>query len=176
MAIDNTSTTTPLHYTASYREGEPANGGLSNIEIINVDALKRNACDDIIIDFNRFPLGTVDLIGASSLGSISINETLMSSNPTNLVLVEDSCTSLSLQSQEETAIKLYPNPASTYIYIDQADNATLRLLDITGKLVLETNNYQNNEGIFIGNLENGIYFINVETFEKSSKNFKLIKN
>ena len=140
MAIDNTSTTTPLHYTASYREGEPANGGLSNIEIINVDALKRNACDDIIIDFNRFPLGTVDLIGASSLGSISINETLMSSNPTNLVLVEDSCTSLSLQSQEETAIKLYPNPASTYIYIDQADNATLRLLDLTGKLALLTNN------------------------------------
>ena len=175
MAIDNTSTTTPLHYTASYREGEPANGGLSNIEIINVDALKRNACDDIIIDFNRFPLGTVDLIGASSLGSISINETLMSSNPTNLVLVEDSCTSLSLQSQEETAIKLYPNPASTYIYIDQADNATLRLLDITGKLVLETNNYQNNEAIFIGNLENGIYFINVETSEKALKNFKLIK-
>ena len=100
----------------------------------------------------------------------------MSFNPTNLVLVEDSCTSLSLQSQKESAIKLYPNPASTYIYIDQADNATLRLLDLTGKLVLETNNYQNNEEIFIGNLENGIYFMNVETFEKSSKNFKLIKN
>ena len=174
MAIDNT-TTTPLHFTVGYRQGEPANGGLSNIEIINVDALKRNACDDIIIDFNRFPLGTVDLIGASSLGSISINETLMSFNPTNLVLVEDSCTSLSLQSQEETAIKLYPNPASAYIYIDQADNVTVRLLDITGKLVLETNNYQNNEEIFIGNLENGIYFINVETSEKASKNFKLIK-
>jgi len=40
-------------------------------------------------------------------------------------------------------------------------------LDITGKLVLETNNYKNNEGIFIGNLENGIYFINVETSEKA---------
>ena len=101
----------------------------------------------------------------------------MSFNPTTLVLVENSCSSsLSLQSQKVSPIKLYPNPASTYIYIDQADNATLRLLDITGKLVLETNNYQNNEAIFIGNLENGIYFINVETFEKSSKNFKLIKN
>jgi len=48
-------------------------------------------------------------------------------------------------------------------------------LDITGKLVLETNNHQNNEGIFIGNLENEIYFIKVETSEKASKNFKLIK-
>ena len=101
----------------------------------------------------------------------------MSFSTTTLVLIENSSSSsLSLQSQEESAIKLYPIPASTYIYIDQADNATLRLLDITRKLVLETNNYQNNEAIFIGNLENGIYFINVETFEKSSKNFKLIKN
>ena len=101
----------------------------------------------------------------------------MSFNPTSLVLVENSCSSsLSLQSQKESPIKLYPNPASTYIYIDQADNSTLTLLDITGKLALVTNNYQNNEGIFIGNLENEIYFINVETFEKSSKNFKLIKN
>jgi hypothetical protein len=168
----------PLYTTPLATEKENLqNGGVSTIEIINTDAVKRNACDDIIIDFNWFPLGTVDLIGASSLGSISINETLMSSNPTNLVLVENSCSSsLSLQSQKVSPIKLYPNPASTYIYIDQADNATLRLLDITGKLVLETNNYQNNEGIFIGNLENGIYFINVVTFEKSSKNFKLIKN
>jgi len=99
----------------------------------------------------------------------------MSFNPTSLVLVEDSCTSLSLQSQKESAIKLYPIPASTYIYIDQADNSTLTLLDITGKLALVTNNYQNNEGIFIGNLENEIYFINVETSEKALKNFKLIK-
>ena len=176
IAINNTSTTSPLHYTVGYRKGEPANGGLSNIEIINVDALKMNACDNIIIDFNNFALGTVALIGASSAGGISIDETAMSFNPTALVLVEDSCSSsLSLQSQEESAIKLYPNPASTYIYIDQADNVTVRLMDITGKLVLETNNYQNNEGIFIGNLENGIYFINVETSEKASKNFKLIK-
>jgi hypothetical protein len=165
--------TTPL---ATEKENQQ-NGGVSTIKIINTDAVKRNACDDIIIDFNKFPLGTEALIGASSLGSISITETAMSFNPTSLVLVKDSfSSSLSLQSQKESPIKLYPIPASTYIYIDQADNATLRLLDITRKLVLETNNYQNNEAIFIGNLENGIYFINVETSEKALKNFKLIKN
>jgi hypothetical protein len=87
----------PLYTTPLATEKENLqNGGVSNIEIINADAVKRNACDDIIIDFNRFPLGTVDLIEASSLGSISINETPMSFNPTSLVLVEDSCTSLSL--------------------------------------------------------------------------------
>ena len=167
----------PLYTTPLATEKENLqNGGVSTIEIINADAVKRNACDDIIIDFNWFPHRTVDLINAGSL-SLSIHKTPMSFNPTTLVLVENSCSSsLSLQSQKVSPIKLYPNPASTYIYIDQADNATLRLLDITGKLVLETNNYQNNEAIFIGNLENGIYFINVETFEKSSKNFKLIKN
>ncbi|EMY81080.1 hypothetical protein pgond44_08727 [Psychroflexus gondwanensis ACAM 44] len=165
----------PLYTTPLATEKENLqNGGVSTIEIINADAVKRNACDDIIIDFNKFPLGTVDLINAGSL-SLSIHKTPMSFNPTSLVLVEDSCTSLSLQSQKESAIKLYPIPASTYIYIDQADNSTLTLLDITGKLALVTNNYQNNEGIFIGNLENEIYFINVETSEKALKNFKLIK-
>ena len=57
----------------------------------------------------------------------------MSFSTTTLVLIENSSSSsLSLQSQEESAIKLYPIPASTYIYIDQADNATLTLLNITG--------------------------------------------
>jgi hypothetical protein len=163
--------TTPL---ATEKENQQ-NGGVSTIKIINPDAVKRNACDDIIIDFNKFHLGTVDLINARSL-SLSIHKTPMSFSTTTLVLIENSSSSsLSLQSQKESPIKLYPIPAPTYIYIDQADNATLRLLDITGKLAILTNNYQNNEGIFIGNLENGIYFINVETSEKALKNFKLIK-
>ena len=125
----------PPPYTTllSTEKENQQNGGVSTIKIINTDALKRNACDDIIIDFNKFPLGTVALIGASSLGSISITETPMSFSTTTLVLIENSSSSsLSLQSQEESAIKLYPIPASTYIYIDQADNATLTLLNITG--------------------------------------------
>ena len=66
----------PLYTTPLATEKENLqNGGVSTIEIINTDAVKRNACDDIIIDFNKFPLGTVDLINAGSL-SLSIHKTL----------------------------------------------------------------------------------------------------
>ena len=84
----------PPPYTTllSTEKENQQNGGVSTIKIINTDAVKRNACDDIIIDFNKFPLGTVDLINARSL-SLSIHKTPMSFSTTTLVLIENSSSS-----------------------------------------------------------------------------------
>ena len=176
MAIIDSDATTPIHYTVGYRNGDAANGGLANIEFINVDALKRNACDHIIIDYTRNALGTVDFITNVSSALVTTVDNAMSLNDTAITLNVDSCsTPLSVIDQNKTEIKLYPNPASSHVFLGNAEVSKIRIMDIQGKKVFETNSYNKNEGIFIGNLKSGIYFISVEASGKTSDNLKLIK-
>lgn len=62
-------------------------------------------------------------------------------------------------------IKIYPNPASKHIFMDLngLDQLTIKVLDISGRLVLErTSSSKNIENIDISQLENGIYFISLQ--------------
>ncbi len=61
-------------------------------------------------------------------------------------------------------IKIYPNPATNLLNIkietEHAESVTIKIIDVTGKLMLQQN-YTNNCSINIQNLDNGIYFINL---------------
>lgn len=178
MALYDTSVTTPIHYAVGYRNGDSATGGFSNIEFMNVDAQKMNACDHMSLNFTANALGTVNTITNVSSALISVVEGAMAINGTAITLTEDSCSNpLSIQSQKQFNIKLYPNPASDYVFLNEdIDIKKIRIMDITGKKVFETNSYLKDGGIFIGDLSKGIYFINIETRDNVSGNLKLIKN
>lgn len=178
IALYDTSVTSPIHYAVGYRNGDPSTGGFSNIEFMNVDALKINACDNMSLDFTTNALGTVNTITNVSSAVVSIVEGAMAISGTAITLLEDSCSNpLSLESQKQFNIKLYPNPASDYVFLSEDVNIRkIRIMDITGKKVFETNSYLKDEGIFVGNLNKGIYFISVETLDNVSGNLKLIKN
>ncbi|SDG39605.1 T9SS type A sorting domain-containing protein [Psychroflexus sediminis] len=176
MAIIDSDATTPIHFAVGYRNGDAANGGLANIELVNVDAQKMNACSNIIIDYTRNALGTVDFITNVSSALVTTTDNTMALNDTAITLNIESCsTQLSVIDQNKSDIKLYPNPASDYVFISDVNVKNIRILDITGKQVIETTSYQKNKGLYIGNLKSGIYFISVKTERESVENLKLVK-
>ena len=85
----------------------------------------------------------------------------------NTGIIESSvryCTSENVNLISKNHISFYPNPANTVLYIDGANY--IKLIDISGKIVL-SKNISNNNSIDIRNLKSGIYFISLENENKT---------
>ena len=61
-------------------------------------------------------------------------------------------------SEEISELKISPNPANTFINLNNNKSGKLEVLDIVGKIVLKTSIHKN-EPVNISNLEKGIYFV-----------------
>jgi hypothetical protein len=74
-------------------------------------------------------------------------------------------------------IKVYPNPSSNYLKIDlqNINNASIRVFDITGKLILTEEKYFSNQSINISNLKAGVYFVRISK-DKNHTLKKFVKN
>jgi hypothetical protein len=75
----------------------------------------------------------------------------------------------------EGKLNIYPNPASTEINISNAENSTVQLLDLMGKVVLTKNIVDNNDVITTAQLANGTYFVRITT-ENETVTRKIIVN
>jgi choice-of-anchor B domain-containing protein len=73
-------------------------------------------------------------------------------------------------------ISIYPNPANNYIVVSTIgiNDYCLKIIDTNGKTIVETSNSAPHQYIDISMLSNGIYFIKVDSNEKSFVQ-KLIK-
>lgn len=74
-----------------------------------------------------------------------------------------------------TKIKIYPNPTNEILFIENNLNSTIDkivLTDISGKIILEEKD--NFSEINMGNIENGIYILNISS-ENSIYNYKIVK-
>lgn len=71
----------------------------------------------------------------------------------------------------EEKIKIFPNPAKSYINIQSRDfsNSQLRLLSSNGKEVISKPLHSNSETIDISHLSNGIYFYKIQNKESLSQ-------
>ncbi len=58
-------------------------------------------------------------------------------------------------------ISLYPNPASTVLNLKNAENATIQVYDILGKMILSQENISMDEQINVANLQTGTYFLKI---------------
>jgi hypothetical protein len=66
------------------------------------------------------------------------------------------------EEMDNTIIQIYPNPAMDYIQITSGSAIDkIRIYSLTGQLVNELNQIENNENINISNLEEGIYLMEV---------------
>jgi hypothetical protein len=176
MAILDSNAANPIHYTVGYREGFITVGGLANIEFINVDALKRNECNNIIVDYTRNALGNVDFIPNVTSAQVPITDNLMAFTDTTIVLDFDSCSDpLSTIDLNQINIKLYPNPASNYVFLNSEDIHEIQIMDIRGKKVYESRSHVNNDKIYVGNLKTGLYFVKIKINNNTSKTIKFIK-
>jgi len=64
---------------------------------------------------------------------------------------------------DNKSISVYPNPAGNFINIEGIKNAEIKLVDILGYEILSTNQNQ----LYINNLPNGIYFVQIQTSANS---------
>lgn len=73
-------------------------------------------------------------------------------------------------------IKLYPNPTINFIKIDVGtiEKASIKIFDLSGKLVLDKKNYNPKEVLNISSLKIGVYFVNIES-DKGNTMKKFIK-
>ena len=57
-----------------------------------------------------------------------------------------------------TTVKLYPNPVTDVLYIDAAEAVNVKIEDLTGRVVVNT---ENAKQIPMGNLANGVYIVTI---------------
>ncbi len=98
-----------------------------------------------------------------------------SKTATNSIIVSP-CNGLANNATNSSAIKVYPNPNSGIFTIELTNGAekSIQITDLTGRVVLEHTTTENVFDLNITALENGIYYVKVQS--KSFNNvFKLIK-
>ena len=78
---------------------------------------------------------------------------------------------LSTIESEIPGIRIYPNPSSSIVNIDYSEELEVRIFNILGQQVLESNS----KTINISNFEKGTYFLITKDENNSITNFKLIK-
>jgi uncharacterized protein YjdB len=114
----------------------------------------------------------VGVITAVSLGTATVTATTTDGNHTASaeVTVSPGTFTGSLSSEE---FNYYPNPVENVLMVEGRDIVSIKILDITGKLVLQKKeNFEN--GINVSMLENGLYLIKVSTSEATATR-RLIK-
>ncbi|MCX8149724.1 YCF48-related protein [Thermaurantimonas aggregans] len=112
----------------------------------------------------------------NTLGSIQISVILYKSNcqftyNKNAWIVSG----LSLDENGLKALRIFPNPANSEIFLQHnRPIQSLRLLDASGKIVIEVQEFFDNV-LNISSLKNGLYFIEVHDIESNTLRQKLIK-
>ena len=81
---------------------------------------------------------------------------------------------LSLEDNTIAKVKLYPNPASNNIRFTNIQEATIMITDVTGKVVLQTEEVDENSLINVSNLNSGIYLVNIKN-ESMNETIKFVK-
>lgn len=83
---------------------------------------------------------------------------------------------LGVNNQVLQKISIYPNPASSILTIQNAENASIEVYDILGKLILSKTNISIQQEIDVSKLQSGNYFIKIEKDnEIATKKFIVLK-
>ena len=79
------------------------------------------------------------------------------------------------QVKEDVTVNIQPNPASDYaiITLNNADNGSIRIVDVLGNVVLKET-ISGTKKIDLSNFRNGVYFITIETSNGKTITRKLI--
>jgi hypothetical protein len=77
----------------------------------------------------------------------------------------------------QSDVSIFPNPTSDYIYVNfpnEISKINIMILDVLGKRVFQKNVFNNQNGIDLTQLSDGVYFAKI-THDSESKTFKIIK-
>ncbi len=127
----------------------------------------------------NIPLSTLN--GTNSAGTWLLgvrdfyNEDIGTLNQFSMKICQEEATyrnPLSITELFKDSIEIYPNPSNEYIFVESRhDDLDIQIIDLSGRVLINSNNNE----IFIGNLENGVYMIEISN--KNNKIYKkIIKN
>ncbi|MBS1652801.1 MAG: T9SS type A sorting domain-containing protein [Bacteroidetes bacterium] len=87
------------------------------------------------------------------------------SNSATTSIVVSVCTSISKLAQGNATINLFPNPSNGKFVVEMsnANNASVQVLDLTGRILLNTTMNNNALEIDLSNYSNGVYYIRINS-------------
>ena len=97
-------------------------------------------------------------------------------NPSDLFIAQTEIPALANESFSKLEIAVYPNPASDVINFKIAENAKLKIYNITGQLILKKALMANDNQVNLSQLSKGMYIAEITVSGKASQNVKFIKN
>lgn len=150
VSFTNLSSNNPVSYAWSFPGGSPLNSTTANPTVT----------------FPNSGVYVVSLVATNSFGSSSAYTT---------TITVIACTSISENDYSE--FKYFPNPSSGKITVTQQENTSLKLVDLTGKLIPYSSRKLADNSIELDLSENasGIYFITLLSKEGSVlKSLKII--
>lgn len=99
------------------------------------------------------------------------------SNPTSTLCTSD-LTTIQEHDTNNDIPSIYPNPVKTHFiirHIREHQSAQIRILDCTGKSILQTNIFSGDESIDISDLKSGLFIVELTLNNKKSY-FKIVKS
>ena len=91
-------------------------------------------------------------------------------------IIKNATNSIHIQSQQENLYTIFPNPCTTAFKISRSepiDQVNIKIFHSDGKLIYNNLKYHFEDEILVTNIENGVYFIIIET-ENTKEVKKLI--
>jgi hypothetical protein len=121
--------------------------GNSNVQKVQICHKVGNKWNTLCVDYSAVAahLAHGDYLGACNSGAKGTEEN-------------------TLETMQEEAIHVYPNPASSMIFVELPANVTaekVMLMDMTGKVISQQNNITAKATFNLGNMAPGLYFIQV---------------
>lgn len=157
--------------------GNGSYSALSQISLVQLDSTGNN-CENTFFNYpyQQIMLQPQPFMFSDSLITLSTDS--FCNNLTTQIVDSVFCftaTSLPELSQANGMIQIFPNPFSNTINITSTsteDKLDLRILDLSGKVILKQNNFSG--PLVLKYLRNGIYIIKL-TSNNSEKNYKIVK-
>jgi hypothetical protein len=123
-------------------------------------------------------ISSTGLITASKDGTVTVKAKANdSSNIEGTLLITISNQTVGLSQNLNTPIKVYPNPATNNLYVENpnGDNLALVVYDLLGGKILEKSTNELMNSLDISSLKNGLYFIQISNSKNESTTVKIVK-
>ncbi|NHN28103.1 T9SS type A sorting domain-containing protein [Flavobacterium jejuense] len=184
---------TTRHFPGSIDEVRIWNKALTATDITNTMNCELQSTETGLVAYYKFNQGSnaesntgiatlTDASGNANTGTLT-NFDLIGTTSNWLagspITTGNTCTDLTLRNTNfEVAnnIKMYPNPANSLIYIEvnNLTNATLQVLDITGKILMNQSLNTSSNNVDVSQLPTGLYLFKVSSNEGTTTS-KIVK-
>lgn len=130
--------------------GSSPSVSLTHLSAVNIEAT------NVTVNSNNSLTATFAIPVSATTGIYDVNVN-------NLVLAEAFTITLlsGVENQLAKNTNVYPNPATDHIFVDAAVGSVIKLLDLSGKTLLESNVETLRSRIAINNLSKGLYLIEI---------------